>query len=83
MTFDDIKIIGHKQTSAQRFGHWVFIRNHSSKRGQALRKTVIGFFEQGLGPIGIRWQYQKCTDSDYILKLNDERDFLFFLLKIK
>jgi hypothetical protein len=83
MTFDDIKIIGHKQTSAQRFGHWVFIRNHSSKRGRALRKTVIGFFEQGLGPIGIRWQYQKCTDSDYILKLNDERDFLFFLLKIK
>jgi hypothetical protein len=83
MTFDDIKILGHKQTTAQRFGHWIFIRNHSSKRGQALRKTVIGFFEQGLGPMGVRWQYQKCTDCDYILKLNDERDFLFFLLKIK
>ena len=83
MTFDDIKILGHKQTTAQRFGHWIFIRSHSSKRGQALRKTIIKFFEQGLGPIGGRWQYQKCTDSDYILKLDNERDFLFFLLKIK
>jgi len=83
MTFDDIKIVGHKQTTAQRFGHWIFIRIHSSKKGQALRKTVIKFFELGLGQMGDRWQYQKCTDSDYILKLNDEKDFLFFLLKIK
>ena len=83
MTFDDIKILWHRSTSAQRFGYWIMIRNHSPKKGQAARKGIIAFFQAGLGPMGERWQYQKCSSGDYILKLNDERDFLFFLLKIK
>jgi hypothetical protein len=83
MTFDDIKILWHRSTGAQRFGYWIMLRSHNSKRGQAARKAIIAFFQAGLGPMGDRWQYQKCDESDYILKLNDERDFLFFLLKIK
>jgi len=83
MTFDDIKILWHRSTGAQRFGYWIMLRNHSPKKGQAARKGIIAFFQTGLGPMGDRWQYQKCSSGDYILKLNDERDFLFFLLKIK
>ncbi len=83
MTFEDIKILWHRSTGAQRFGYWIMLRNHSPKKGQAARKAIIAFFQAGLGPMGERWQYQKCNDSEYILKLNDERDFLFFLLKIK
>lgn len=83
MTFNDIKILWHRSTDAQRFGYWIMLRNHSSKQGRAARKEIIAFFQAGLGPMGDRWQYQKCAESDYILKLNDERDFLFFLLKIK
>jgi hypothetical protein len=83
MTFDDIKILWHRSTGAQRFGYWIMLRNHSPKQGRAARKAIITFFQAGLGPMGDRWQYQKCSSGDYILKLNDERDFLFFLLKIK
>jgi hypothetical protein len=81
MTFDDIRILTYKSTSAKRFGYWIFIRDNSSKHGKAARKSVMTFFEQGLGPMGERWQYQKYNSCDYILKLNDERDFLFFMLK--
>ena len=83
MTFDDIKIFWHRSTGARRFGYWIMLRNHSPKYGQAARKEIISFFQAGLGPMGGRWQYQKCSGGDYILKLDDERDFLFFLLKIK
>lgn len=83
MTFDDVKILWHRSTGARGFGYWIFLRIHSSKHGKALRKGIINFFEQGLGPIGQRWQYQKCSDQEYILKLDNEKDFLFFLLKLK
>lgn len=83
MTFNDIKILWHKSTSAKKYGFWICIRNYSPKRGQAQRKTMINFFEQGLGPINAKWQYQKISDGDYILKLDNEKDFLFFLLRLK
>lgn len=83
MTFEDIKILWHKSSGARRFGYYIAIRNNTPKRGQAARKTMIKFFEQSLGPMGDRWQYQKYSDTEYILKLDNDKDFLFFLLKIK
>jgi hypothetical protein len=83
MTLEDIKILWHKSTGANRFGYWISIRNNTPKRGIAGRKSAITFFENQLGPMGTKWQYQKCDESTYILKLDDERDFLFFLLRIK
>jgi hypothetical protein len=83
MTFDDITIFHHKRVDTGRFGYWVFIRVKSSKTGQAARKSLLSFFEQSLGPLSGRWQYQKHNTADYIIKLDDERDLLLLLLKRK
>ena len=84
MTFDDVKLIKHQSTGAKRFGHWVELRDRRP-HGQALgirgRKTMLRFFEQSLGPLGQKWHYRK-DDQNYILKLNDDRDLLFLLLRL-
>ncbi len=84
MTFDDVKLIKHRSTGARRFGYWVQIRDRrhiSESTGVKGRKKMLKFFEQSLGPLGEKWQYQRY-DSEYILKLNDERDLLFLLLRL-
>lgn len=84
MTFDDVKLIKHQSTGAKRFGYWVQLRDRRPQ-GQALgvkgRKTMLKFFEQSLGPLGDKWHYQK-DDQNYIIKLNDDRDLLFLLLRL-
>ncbi len=85
MTFDDVKLIKHSDTGARRFGYWVQFRDRrpsSEALGVRGRKSMIKFFEESLGPMGQKWQYQK-HDSEYILHLNDQRDLLFLLLRIK
>lgn len=84
MTFDDIKLVKHKSTGARRFGYWVQLRDRrspSEAAGQRGRKKILNFFTQSLGPLGEKWQYQHI-DRGYILKLNDERDLLFLLLRL-
>lgn len=84
MTFDDVKLIKHKTTGARRFGYWVQLRDRrpiQESAGVKGRKKILGFFEQSLGPLGDKWQYQKY-DQEYIIKLNDERDLLFLLLRL-
>lgn len=84
MTFDDVKLIKHKSTGAKRFGYWVQLRDRrplSDSVGTRGRKKMLNFFEQSLGPLGGKWQYQKY-DQEYIIKLNDEKDLLFLLLRL-
>jgi len=84
MTFDDVKLIKHKSTGARRFGYWVQLRDRRSVKdseGTKGRKKMLQFFEQTLGPLGGKWQYQKYN-QEYILKLNDEKDLLFLLLRL-
>lgn len=83
MILEEIKILKHKSTGAKKFGYWIFIRDQGKRQGIAARKSAIAFFTGVLGPMGIKWQYQKYDSQDYILKLNDEKDFLFFLLRLK
>ncbi len=83
MTFDDVKLLRHKSTGARRFGYWVHFRDRrplSQSCGVRGRKMMLSFFEKSLGPLGQKWQYQK-NDQEYILKLNDEKDLLFLLLR--
>jgi hypothetical protein len=82
MTFSDLKIGWHKDTGAQRFGYWISFIYNGPKQGKAARKSLIHFFEQTLGPMGVRWQYQK-HNYQFILKLDSDKDFLLFLLKLK
>jgi hypothetical protein len=85
MTFDDVKLLKYKSTGARRFGFWVHFRDRrpvSESNGTRGRKKMLQFFEESLGPLGKKWNYQR-TDREYILKLNDEKDLLFLLLRLK
>lgn len=86
MNFDDVKLIKHHYTGANRFGFWVHLRDRrpvALSSGRLGKKTIRKFIEQNLGPMGEKWQYEKFNTSDYFLKLNDEKDFLFFLLRLQ
>lgn len=85
MTYDDLKLISHQSTGAKRFGYWIYFRDrrkHMNQQGVKGRKEIISFFEDRLGKMGERWQYQRVDQNGIFLKINDERDFLFLLLKI-
>jgi hypothetical protein len=85
MTYDDIKLIDHKNTGAKQFGFWIKFRGLKSQsiyHGRKGRKDLISFFESKLGPLGSRWQYQKLDQNEFILKINSEKDFLILLLKL-
>lgn len=81
MNHDDIKIIWHKDIGCNRFRYWVGLRDDRRQSVRNKRKSTIKMFENALGPIGVKWHYHQ-TDNQTILKLNDERDFLFLLLKL-
>lgn len=69
------------RTGAKRFSYWIFV-HPSEKIDRSNKKKFIKTMENKLGPIGDRWQYQ-ASDDRYILKLNLEKDAIFFLLKYK
>jgi hypothetical protein len=53
----------------------------SKLSGKKARKSFIKEIETLFGPLGVRWQFQADEKSIYIIKLNDEKDVLLFLLK--
>lgn len=86
MTFDDVKLIKHQSTGAKRFGYWVHFRDQrpsSQSQGIAGKKSIKKFLEISLGPMGQKWQYQKFNQFDYFIKLDNEKDLLFLILKFK
>lgn len=85
MNYEDLKLVSHQTTGAKRFGYWIYFRDRrrqSDQLGIKGRKEIIKFFESRLGVMGDRWQYQRVDQNGIFLKINDERDFLFLLLKL-
>lgn len=85
MTFDDVKLLKYTSTGAKRFGFWIHFRDRrpvAESNGIRGKKKILKFFEERLGPLGEKWNYQKI-DKEYILKLNSERDLLFLLLRLR
>jgi hypothetical protein len=82
MNLDELRILRYKNVGAKRFGFWVILADRRKINGKAARKSLIKFIESSLGPIGIKWQYEK-NDREIILKFDHEHDLLFFLLKAK
>lgn len=76
-----IDILWHKDTGAKRFNYWIGLKYYEETSSRNLRKTIIKKLESFLGPVGTKWHYQ-LDHYQIILKLNDEKDFLFFLLKL-
>lgn len=86
MTQDDIRVIRYHRDISRRFGHWVFFQDKRSTRdtiGARGRKNLIRYLESVFGPIGAKWNYEKIDQVIYILKLDDEKDLVIFLLKYK
>lgn len=82
---DSFRIIKFHKDLSNRFGHWIVFQDMrsgvSKMSGKRARKLFIKEIETLFGPLGGRWQFQADDRSRYILKLDDERDVLFFLLK--
>ena len=86
MTQDDIRVIRYHRDISRRFGHWVFFQDKRPTRdtiGVRGRKNLIRYLESVFGPLGLRWNYEKTDQVIYILKLDDEKDLVIFLLKYK
>lgn len=85
MTSDDLILKKYLILDCKRFGCWVWLNDIRSGRISNVRKrkTLIKFLETILGPLGQRWQYQLLDWDYYIIKINDEKDLTFFLLKFK
>jgi hypothetical protein len=70
--------------NCQRFRFWLMLRSErTSIITKHDRKNFISFAESFLGPIGKRWQYQRYDIGRFILKIDNEQDAVFFLLKFK
>lgn len=82
MKLNEFRIVSYKNVGTRKFGFWVLIRDRGKLEGKAARRSLIKFIEASLGPLGNRWQYEK-NQREIILKFNDERDLLIFLLKAK
>ncbi len=86
MTFDDVRLIKHQRTGAQRFGYWVQFRDqrpNSETQGIKGKKSMLNFITQCLGPMGVQWQYQRFDQVNYIIKMDREEDLLFFILRFR
>lgn len=85
MNLEDIRVIKYHSNLSKRFGHWIFIldrRPQNQSLGKKGKKSLIKYFESLFGILGVRWQYSK-SDYGFIIKLDEERDLLIFLLKFK
>ncbi len=77
-----ITAIKNCDVDCKNFRYWVlfsFLGNKSSKR--KTNKKIREFLSSLLGPENTRWQLQGAGEQ-YILKLKEQRDYTFFLLKI-
>lgn len=86
MTFDDVRLIKQQRTGAKHFGFWVHFRDqrpNAESLGIRGKKSMIKFITECLGPMGTRWQYQRFNQFDYIIKMENEADLLFFVLRFR
>jgi hypothetical protein len=82
MIQEKVKVEKYFSTNSKRFGYWITLYADFGG-GKPGRKKLINFFETGIGKIGESFQYQRCGDHRYILKLHNEKDALIFLMKFK
>jgi hypothetical protein len=85
MTLDDLNFIKYKTLDCKRFSHWVWLQDRSSgiNSKKKKRKKLRSFIESIIDKLSGRWQYQECDNNVYIIKLDNEKDLLVFLLKFK
>lgn len=85
MNHTDLILLHYKSLECKRFNYWVWFRDLRSGRfsNTKKRKTLIKFVETFLGPLSDRWQYEYGYNDTYIIKVTNEVDLTFLLLKFK
>lgn len=81
MNWNEFKLIKTTDVNSKRFSFWITFRNRSDLNKKTQRKNLIKYLTECLGPIGSRWEYSHAYDNIFILKLDNEKDFLLVLLK--
>lgn len=81
MNWKEFKLIKTNNVNSKRFSFWITFRNRSDLNKKQQRKNLIKYLTECLGPLGNRWEYSHVYDNIFILKLNNEKDFLLVLLK--
>jgi len=76
-----VTAIKNCDVNTKRFRYWVvFITDLTLNKKQNTKK-IREFITELLGPENIRWQLQGAGDQ-YILKLQEQKDYTFLLLKM-
>jgi hypothetical protein len=83
MNQNDIRLIKFGNAGTKRFGYWIHFRDRRNLAGLKARKSLIKFFDSCFGPLGDKWQYTKTSADEYIVKVEDEKHLMIFLLKLK
>ena len=80
MTTDDFRVIKYLDAKSNRFSFWVIFQNRKDFTSAKHRKAIINFFTPLLGPLGIKWQYERNAKT-FLLKLDNEADATMVVLK--
>lgn len=85
MNHTDLIFVRYITLDCKRFNYWIWFRDLRSGRfsNTKKRKTLIKFVETFLGPLSERWQYEVSDNDYYVIKVTDEKDLIFLLLKFK
>jgi hypothetical protein len=86
MNQEDIKIIKYLDLGTKRFQYWLTLidcRGGNQTSGKKGKKTLIKYLESLFGPMSGRWHFQRQDEHIYVIKLDQEKDLLIFLLKFK
>lgn len=68
------------ETNCKKFKHWVLFSYELTKNKRNTNREIRNYLSSFLGEEGIRWELQGAGDQ-YILKLKDQRDYTFLLLR--
>jgi hypothetical protein len=71
----------HCDTKCQRFSYWILFKTDIVANKKQTNKIIRQHLTSLLGVEGVRWQFQGAG-SNFILKLNEPRDYTFLLLKM-
>jgi hypothetical protein len=77
----EITALKNCDVDSKRFRYWVLFSTNLTDSKRKNKQKIRKFLTELLGPENIRWQLQGAGEQ-YILKLEEARDYTFLLLKI-
>jgi hypothetical protein len=78
---EKITALKHCETNCKIFSYWILFKIETKENKKKTNRSIRQYLTSLLGNEGIRWQFQGAG-SNFILKLNEQRDYTFLLLKM-